>query len=71
MLGNVRVYIYGKDSMRERERGGKERREDVREGRGWEERKEGGRQWAGACRGLQPLASDRNWSVNSSQWLSL
>lgn len=62
MLGSVRVYVYGKDSMREgrREEGGK------RVGR-----KEGGRQWAGACRGLQPLASDRNWSVNSSQWLSL
>lgn len=63
------AYIYGKDSLREGgwQRGGK--------GRGWEEKREGqregGRQWAGACRGLQPLASDRNWSVNSSQWLSL
>lgn len=69
MLGNVRVYIYGKDSMRERERG--EREEGGREGGKRVGRKEGGRQWAGACRGLQPLASDRNWSVNSSQWLSL
>lgn len=66
MLGNVRVYIYGKDSMREGgKRGGRE--EGGKKGGGTE----GGRQWAGACRGLQPLASDRNWSVNSSQWLSL
>ena len=46
--------------------GKRERRERERESK-----REGGRQWAGVCRGLQPLASDRNWSVNRSQWLSL
>lgn len=41
--------------------------------RGKEEREggEGGRQWVGVGRGLQPLVSDRSWRVNSSQWLSL
>lgn len=49
----------------EKERGRRERQRKERErevGSGWEH--------AGAV-GLQPLASDRNWSVNSSHWLSL
>lgn len=71
MLGNVRVYIYGKDSMREGEKRGGREEGGKKGGSGREGGREGGRQWAGACRGLQPLASDRNWSVNSSQWLSL
>lgn len=44
-------------------------RKSEREGERGRGREEGsGREF---CRGLQPLASDRNWSVNSSQWLSL
>lgn len=47
----------GREPEEEEEGGWESGREHVgEEGGGW---------------GAQPLASDRNWSVNSSQWLSL